>query len=384
MLLDLPPSGLDSNHTEIHQNESKVGCFTVTSELLTSTTAVIFGVNSLTSLACIIAIILIVFLKAYKKLLIRLVLYLNLSVFCFMVAEITQFLPVKLDVNDTLVIQNEDFCTATAFFGEFFGTLVFFSQCSMALYLILLTTSKNKNLHSRTREICGVITAVTIASVMATIPLIPFDGDTAYGLYGFNCWIAQKNDRCERSTVGLIEHVLLWNVPLGATLVFIMVALVFAVSVLCKKTTKQPSVRIQRQHNQALQEARTLAVYMSILTIIYLAEVTVHVTYIISSGNNLNLRLAGFVIETVLFALVPAAFVFHPATLKRLRCSELRQTINKWRGIHDDEVYTSYHVPPEPEFSECSDLVVTSSDRNRHDSSYRSMLERPVFTDAEI
>ena len=337
------------------------------------------GINSITCLACAIAILLIIFLKAYKNFLIRLVLYLNLTILCLMLAEITQFLPVE-SVNGTLVIYKRDLCIATAFFGQFFGTLIFYTQCSLALYLLLLTTSKNKeNLHSRAREICGVIIAFTIASVMATIPLIPFDdGQTAYGLYGFSCWIEQKNDDCRQSPVGLIEHILLWYMPLSATIIFIMLALASAVKVMCVRPKRHLQPSVQHRYRQALQEARTLTMYMSILVILYLAEAIVNILYITSPGDDLTLRLSGFLIETVLFAFVPAAYIFHPGTLNKLKCHKLKQAVNKWRGIHDDEVYTSYHVPQEPEFSECSSLVITSSDRNRHDSSYQSIHERPI------
>ena len=350
------------------------GCYNMTSEEFRTAKAVGVGVTSFTCLACAISILLIIFLRAYKSFLIRLVLYLNLTIFSHMLAEITQLLPVKY-VNGTLVIHNRDICTATASIGVFFGGLAFLTQCSMALYLICLTTSKNKeNLHSRAREICGVITAVVIAIVMATIPLIPFDGDTAYGIIGPFCWIKQKDPNCKRSMVGLIEHILLWDVPFGATVVFIIVALVLAVKVLCKKPQNHVQPSVQHMHIQGLQEARVLVVYMSILIILYLVASTVNILFVFSSGDDFDLFLSAFVIGTALFAAVPAAFVFHPATLKRLRCSEVKRTVNKWRGIRDDEVYTNYYVPQEPEFSECSDLVITGSHRNRHDSGYKTIL----------
>ena len=304
-----------------------------------------------------------------------------------MLAEIIETLPVKNE-GGILVIHNKDFCTAAGFFGVFFASLFILTKFSLALYLIYLSTSKNKgNIRSRSREICGVVITVIIAIVMATIPLIPFDGDTAHGLIESYCWIEQNDPDCGNSTVGTVERILLWYFPLLATVVFMIVALVFAVRALWKKPARNLIPTEQNKFLEARKEALTLTVYVIIFIDLYVVNTGLHIAYIlpelIHDYENLNypLTLAALVMQPLLLLSVPAAYIFHPAKLKRLRCSEVKQTANKWRGINDDEVYTSYHVPQEPEFSEHSELVISGSHKHRHDSGYKTILEQPNTED---
>ena len=182
-----------------------------------------------------------------------------------MFAEILQTLPVKNE-DGILVIQNKDFCTAAGFLGVLFASLFILTKFSLALYLIFLSTSKNKeNIHSQTREICGVIIAFTIAIVMATIPLIPFDGYKAYGLIEIYCWIEQNAPDCGDSTVGTIERILLWYFPLFATVVFMIVALVSAVRALRKKPARN-----------------LIPIYVIIFIVVYIVNTALHFpTYIL-------------------------------------------------------------------------------------------------------
>ena len=369
-------------------NDSQ-GCHLMSNKEFITATALTKALNSFTCLACIIAILLIVFLKDYKRFLIRLLLYLNLSAFFFMFAEIIETLPVKNE-DGLLVIQNKDFCTAAGFLGVLFASLFIFTKFSLALYLILLSTSKNKeNIHSRAREICGVIIAFTIAIVMAAIPLIPFDGDTAYGLIEIYCWIEQNDPNCGNPTVGIrtVERILLWYFPLFATVVFMIVALVSAVRALRKKPARNLIPTEQNRLLEARKEARTLTVYIIIFFVVYVVNTVLHIAYILPEllhdYDNYPLAMAALIMQPLLLLCIPAAYIFHPGTLKKLRCSELKQTINTWRGIHDDEVYTSYHVQPEPEFSEYSELVISGSHKHRHDSGYRTILEQPNTEEVE-
>ena len=364
-------------------------CHLMSNKEFITATALTRATNSFTCLACIIAIFLIIFLKDYKRFLIRLLLYLNLSVFFFMFAEILQTLPVKNE-DGILVIQNKDFCTAAGFLGTFFALLFILTKFSLALYLIFLSTSKNKeNIHSQTREICGVIIAFTIAIVMAAIPLIPFDGYKAYGLIEIYCWIEQNAPDCGDSTVGTIERILLWYFPLFATVVFMIVALVSAVRALRKKPARNLIPTEQNKLLEAHKEARTLTVYVIIFIVVYIVNTALHFpTYILPEllhdYENYHLAMAALITQPLLLLCIPAAYIFHPGTLKKLRCSEVKQTINKWRGIRDDEVYTNYHVPRESEFSEYSDLVIVGSHRHQRDSGYRTMLEQPIAEEAEV
>ena len=366
-------------------NDSQ-GCHLMSNKEFITATALTRATDSFTCLACIIAILLIIFLKDYKRFLIRLLLYLNLSVFFFMFAEILQTVPVKNE-DGILVIQNKDFCTAAGFLGMFSGLLFILTKFSLALYLILLSTSKNKqNLHSRAHEIRGVIIAFIIASVMATIPLIPFDGDTAYGLIKIHCWIEQNAPDCGDSTPGTVERILLWYLPLFATVVFTIVALVSAVRALRKKPARNLIPTEQNKLLEAHKEARTLTVYVIIFIVVYVVNTVLRFpTYILPEllHDNYPLAMAALITQPLLLLCIPAAYIFHPGTLKKLRCSEVKQTINKWRGIHDDEVYTCYPVPRESEFSEYSDLVIVGSHRHQRDSGYRTMLEQPIAEEAE-
>ena len=298
-----------------------------------------------------------------------------------MFAEIIETLPVKNE-DGILVIHNKDFCTAAGFFGVLFASLFLLTKFSTALYLIHLSTSKSQeNLHRQGRacpayEIGGVITAVTIAIVMAIIPLIPFDGDTAYGLIGTFCWIEQDPD-CQQSVVGVVEHILLWHMPLLVTFAFMTIALVLGVRALCKKPSKNMKPTEENKYLEARKEARTLTVYVIIFITLYIVNMTIHLLYVFSKEHHkiYVIELAAVVIQPLVLLSVPAAFIFHPTTLKRLQCSEVKQMANKWSGEDDAEVYTNYQVPQE--FSDCSDLVIKGSDEHKLDTTCRCMLERP-------
>ena len=365
------------------------GCYNMTKEDFRTATAITIGFSFFTCLICAIAIFLIIFLKAYSNRSARLVFYLNLTVFCFMFAEAMQILPLKIEDN-ALVIGHEGLCTAAAFLDQFFASLVVLTQCSMALYLLFLINSKNKvishsqaqNKKNRAREICGVIMAVSIAIVLATIPLIPFVDETMYGVYGVNCWIKQKDDNCEQLVVGMVEAILLSYLPFAIAFVFMDITLVLAVRALCKRPAAKnltPSERVT--YEEAHKEARALTFYLSIFAILYFINTTLFLLYHNNAPQQDDdiLWHAGSAVHSLLWLSVPAAYIFHPATLKKLRCSEVKQAANRWRGIHDDEVYTSFHVSSDSEFPECNEqLVIRGSDRHKRDAGYHTMLERPI------
>ena len=319
----------------------------------------------------IATVALIIFLGTYQRFLARLLLYLIVVILFFTISDAIKMAAFQeSDAHGTLQLR-ESVCTATAFFQQFSLWLLLFILCGMAFYIFSLAVCQRNDVHTRRCEIIAIAAALAVALLFSVIPFIPIEGSTAYGWSeGFTCWIRTINiTSCEPFTPGRVEQFLLWYIWCGIAFTFITVSLTFSIRALYRQFCMESGFSRKIQYRQALKEAVALLVYIVIFIVLILVEFIAHLIVVYSSSRT-NAWVLDAIFDPLLFLLIPAAFILHPATLKIVRCSELRNAAKKWkRRLHLDvdtiDSETNCIVPNESEFESSGDqehrLIITGT-----------------------
>lgn len=317
--------------------------------------------NSLVAVACIVVIILFVILKLYLEFFYRLVIYLVVITVCYMLNDALQLSAFE-SVNSSLNVTNDAWCSTLGFFNQLFGWLALLVVCSLTLHLLLLSTFA-WTLHSKTREIVGIILAVCVSLFFSILPLIPSNGIAVYGQFGINCWIRRTDNSCGLFIAGIIEQFFLWYIPLICAFVFIVVTLGRTIQVLYRHRKATQITRL----DDVISEVWMLFIYLLIFTVIYLIALIPRLVNIGYSQQSTSLILDA-VVQPCLMLILPIAIVLHPSTIKKLRlmCTKAKKTVVSWshRGkyevilghdfpddhevtIRDTKTDTHFEVPPE-------------------------------------
>jgi len=89
--------------------------------------------------------------------------------------------------------------------------------------------------------------------------------------------------------------------------------------------------QLQGQYREALKEAMPLLFYPIFFNIICCLAFANRVYYAATNKANFPLWVAHAVADPCLPFFIPVAFLLHPYTLKRMRCSQLRKAAKKWQ-----------------------------------------------------
>ena len=318
--------------------------------------------NSLVAVACIIVIILFVILKLYWEFFYRLVIYLVIITLCYMLNDALQLSAFE-SVNSGLNVTNDAWCSTLGFFNQLFGWLALLVVCSLTLHLLLLSTFA-RSLHSKTREIVGIILAVCISLFFSILPLIPSNGIAVYGQFGINCWIRRTDNSCGPFIAGIVERFLLWYIPLICAFVFIVVTLGRTIRVLYRHRKATQITKL----DGAISEVWMLFIYLFVFAIIYLIALIPRLVNNFGYSQQSASLILDAVVQPCLMLIVPIVIVLHPSTIKKLRlmCTKAKKTMVSWshRGkyevilghdfpgdhevtIRDTKTDTYFEVPPE-------------------------------------
>ena len=293
-------------------------------------------VDVVVCLVYIVTVAFIIFLETYRRFLTRLLLYLIVVILFHTISDAIKMaaFQVSNDVTGTpqLQLRSESVCTATAFFEQFFHWLGQLVLCGMTFHIFSLSVCQ-KDMHTRCREIVAIVAAITVTLLFSAVPFIPINGSkSAYGWhYGFTCWIRTINiTSCDLFPIGILEQLVLWYIWFAITSIYMIVSLILSIRALYRQFRMESEFSRKIQYKQALKEAVALLVYIAIFIILSLVDI-VYESWIVQA-----------IVNPSIFLLIPTAFLLHPATSKRLRCSELRKAAKRWkRRVQGDDTADS-------------------------------------------
>ena len=299
------------------------------------------GVASLAGLACCVAILLIIFFKAYQRFVHRLTLYLAIAALMYSVFFILQILPVESRCG-IVMVTNEQFCIAVGFLCLFGGWVMLLFMTWITLHLFVLAVFQ-RNYKSRKYEAGGVILCHVCPVLFSIVPFINFRHGTMYGLAGAWCWITVTGERCQPYEEGLIEQFTLWYGPLIFIVLLNFLVIAITIFALYRGTRETSSLlattyQLQNQYREALKEAMPLLFYPIFYNIICFLAFANRVYYATTNKVDFPLWIIHAVVDPCLPLFIPVGFLLHPYTLKKLRCSQIKKAARKW-GTRDTHIY---------------------------------------------
>ena len=327
------------------------------------------GVSTLAGVICCLAILLIVFLKAYKKFVHRLALYLCIAAFFNSIGFLLQILPVK-DKCDYVVVSNEAVCKAAGISATYTFWVILLLTCWITLHLFILAVFKRNYHLSRKYEIGAVAACYSIPFLISVIPFIHFtEGSTMYGLAGAWCWIKLTDMHCNEYEEGLVEQFALWYGPFMLFVLLNFLAMVVVMVVLCKGKRGAPS-QLQNQYKSAIKEALPLLFYPIVFNLIYSLAFVNRVYYAVTKKTIFPLWTAHAIADPCVPLLVPLAFLLHPYTLRKLNCLQFKKAANQWK--HHSQRSSTHFVVSKEDASEEQRLIIGGSEKIT--SGYESFL----------
>ena len=305
-------------------------------------------VSSLAVVACLLAILLIVLGKSYRRFVYRLVLYFMIAVLLQALSLIAEQIPIEKLPNHTVEVREgwDAACSAIAFFDQvslWLGNIVILW---IFLYLIRLAWRLYRLKTPQTNPDSQKVSGAEIAGlfVMFFVPIsfnwIPF-ALNMYGLSGLWCWLKMTENGCSGDpTLGLTLIFLTFYAPLMFLMLFGFVSLVVIVATLCSHWNKVEGL-VKKQYTRGIQEIALVMIYPILYNLICILLVTNRIDSAIRSSRGEEpfypLWLAHALADSFRTLLPPLAFLLHPSTWGTLK-----------RAYQPKEEDTEYfYVPPE-------------------------------------
>ena len=359
---------------ENNASTSNDSCYIFTAKQVNSVTVAKSIVASLGSAACLLAVIVIIALKQYKKFVNRLVLYLMIIGCVHAVTIGLEVAPVHHEGQVVTVRKGlNGLCEAVGFITQTTAWMFLMVMVWIVLYLFLLAVFKysiNKYKH----ELTGILVSVLFPLSFNWVPFVQH----MYGLAGVWCWIRLTNGDCRHDYIqGIIYQFSLLYAPL--TLIIFISFVLFAVMlyVLCRQRTYLKGVNVQRSlHHQAVKEAIPLLIYPLIYDIICTLMTANRIYYAITvhEGNHPYFPLWSIhsVIDPCRTLVPPLAFILHPNTLRRICCwCKKDKEQDKYKDMQPSA--TVYVVSKECPYTEVDPLIIGGSDY--YDERFQSLFE---------
>ena len=298
----------------------------------------------LAAVMCIVAIIFIFLLKAYRRFVHRLVLYLCLAALFSAIMTAIQLAPVKY-VCGHVVVKSTKGCTAAAALIEYSVWATLSLTIWIGVHIFIMAVFSKDYQKSRKYELCIILTAIVVPIVVCVIPLVHIHKVKTYGLAGAWCWIKASDEECREIKAGVIEEFVLWYGPVMLFVLFFFVITVFVIIAILMKQKKAADEQ-QDQFSRSLKEMRPLLFYPIIFSAIYSLGFANRVYYAVTQNAILGLWISHAVVDPVFPLIIPLAFFVHPKIRKRLNCQEFKKAIDSWRFSNAD---THFSVSNEDE-----------------------------------
>lgn len=310
---------------------------------------VLSSVGLVSFISCVLIIILLFYLKLYKRFIYRLAMYQVISsmmVSAVIVSALSVISHVQ-EYNETLY---DGVCVATAFLMEyiFWVKLLFTSSLTFHLFLMAVCLKEFKKL-----EMFHVL-----VSILLPLPIscIPFVGDH-YGPAGTWCWITEKNTSCihdNTMTDGAIEQLALWYVPCNVSLVLCIAATIVALVVLIWRGMKkgrgsaddetQLLLQSRNRHKKALLEVAPLLAYPAIFFIFNSIATINRIYNAVTEKPSFGLVISHSVTVGLWGICSSIALLVHIIVTRYLNKKHIKKSTERTAHTGEDKIgiYTSY------------------------------------------
>ncbi len=343
-----------TNNTTEGSGSLPNSCHTFDAKQIRSFIIVYASESFAAAIACLIAVVVIVSLKLYRKFAHRLLLYVLIVAFLQAVSTGLQVAPIHHNGVDVQVKHGLDgLCAAAGFFVQLTVSQLILVLAWILTYLFLLIVCKYPA-NSKKQEIAGLVITLGLPLLVTWLPF----KHNLYGQAGAWCWIMVTNADCGHLIVeGVVYQLLLFYGPqvilvLLSFVVFVIVAVTLAIQS-CKHSRDGAHYQIS-PNQQAIKEAVPLLLYPILYNVIVGVMFANRINYAISIAHDHNpyypLFLAHAVCDPLHALFLPLAFLLHPGTVRKL----LGRDRPKKRS-EDSE--TNYPVPPES-FSDAEPLII--------------------------
>ena len=321
---------------------------------------VTIGVDILAVVVCYFTIVLVLFLKAYKRFVHRLTLYLSITEIVISVINIIRVVPIKHNECHLEVKENyADLCKVTGFLLEYSAlvALIFLGWVTFHLF-VQAVFKRNLYKSGKKREVVCVIAAILAPVPISIIPLTNISNNgIMYGLAVPWCWIKLTNETCNTYNEGLIEQCALFYGPIIALALFNLLAVLAVIVALCKTSRGE---QFQEQRRKALKKIWPLILYPIFFNIIFLLTFGPRIYYNVKKKSILGLWVIHAMALPCIVLFIPLAFLIHPYTMNKC----FQTGLNQWRH-HSQRSHTHFVVSQED--SSVQRLVIRGSERTMAD-----------------
>ena len=314
------------------------------------------SLSIISSVMCLIAILLVLCLRLYKYFVYRLALYQVVACFVYSMAEILQL----VDINYTGNTLQDATCKAVASLLQYLVWMTLLFTMCLVFHIFCLAVCL-KNLEKQ--EKVYVLVSVLLPLLQFWIPFV----NDSYGLVGAWCWIRNWKDDCpsNRYAAGIIEQFTLWYGPLLISLTLCLIAVIVIALVLIwraflsQKMEVEPLIKGNR-NKAVLKQLLPLLAYPIIFFLLALLPLISRL-YNIISPDGYNLFLDHAFTETTWGFFSALALIVHVLLLRkpRLQKEESAGTHRKTEGntavytrytVASTNAVSEYHMPRESEF----------------------------------
>ena len=272
------------------------------------------AVATVESAACIITILLIVALRAYRKYVHRLSLYLAIVNLALSTSVGLGVITVDTGKagNTTVSVKDgwNDVCIVLAYFVQYSSTACTFVMSWVCLYVFVLAVF-NVQLKERSHELGGVLITAFVFPALFSWEL--FIGQN-YGLSSVFCWIKTS---CNSSTDLGVVFLLGFNGLQALMGILSLLSILVVAAMFCRRALNHSSY-LQHQHWKALKEVLPLLIYPTLFSLVSVAGIVQTLDYVIVGGD--HSYLGQLITFPVLMIALLLSFLLHPHIQSQLRC----------------------------------------------------------------
>ena len=288
------------------------------------------GVAVIGCAAAISNVILILVTGAYRQYVHRLQLYLAIVSFVFATALGFETLPVTVDTNGNVTVQEgwNDACVAIGYITQHFGFSKAYCIVWISIYVFILAIFRKQQLQQLRFEILGLVIVFALPAATAWVPFT----NQSYGLIGIWCSIKAYSDK--------VTTIFRFGFSQGSEILLhtISIVLLSAVVIRLCRGVFFAQGHLQLPYRAALLEVVPLIVYPSIYSIASLIHTTISILDAVTldkkpNDSNIKEMVVVCLLQTFLLAL-PLSFLMHPKVRRELadQCRSIAKRRSKRYG----------------------------------------------------
>lgn len=229
------------------------------------------SVGIFTLLLSLMALAIILCLKAYKSYANRLFLYLTLAT----LVQSPTFTLEVLSVNYNTSQSDQPLCTISGVYSMYICWLQNLIILWITLYLVRVVVLRLAMSNKRIE----IVTGICLLLIPIPVSLIPLAG-YKYGMVGVWCWIkdVQITDCKEIDTLGLVYQYVLWFVPVIIEVCIIAIATVTMATILCARGfIAKKYILFQYEYRRLIRDSLPLLAFPIVFCVLSVFELSLYI-----------------------------------------------------------------------------------------------------------